>query len=410
MSYNYRGGGGGGGSASPQMCENCHTRPKYGNFEYCGKTCAEDAKRKAGGGGMFGMFNTPLWGGSGGDDDGTIRSSSQYANRPASGTSYGGAMPQRAANDDNLCEQCHARPKHAEKDPRTGAVTIFPFCGRNCRNLNAQQNVQRCQLRDCGKPTQGGPWCSDSHAKKAVKRGEAQACAYCKELPASLPYEYCTKDCGMKDAREKERNPSSPLSLITPDKNQYTSIAKRFHERWDDELLAVPEITAIYQINVSRKYEARFRDAVNAAERLGGSTTKSAFYGGQCICDLGVPQFGSDQLCGWPSCSICIVIRKCFDVLEFKNPHHVGDLGKGIYANLNPAKANRFTVRKSSHPQRAIILCSIVQLDDHVHGDRKKYSAHIEEQTGRVFCANKDVILPRQLILYNTPEAKAIMH
>ncbi|KAG9044835.1 hypothetical protein FS837_007469 [Tulasnella sp. UAMH 9824] len=366
--------------------------------------CADEAKRRANsGGGLMGMLTSPFWGG--GDDDGAGRSSSQYPGWSTAGSSYG-AMPPGAGSGDNLCENCHAKPKYAEKDPRTGAVTIYQFCGRTCRNVNAQLNVQRCQLRDCGKPSQG-PYCSEKHAKKAVQKGEAQPCAYCKEYPANVPYEYCSKDCGMKDARERDRN-ASPLVLISPDKNNYISIARRVQDRWDDPILAPPEITAIFQINVSKKYENRFKDAVDAAERLGGSTTKSAFYGGQCICDLGVPQFGSDQLCSWGSCSICIVIRKCFDVLEFKLPHHTGDLGKGIYANLNPARANRFTVRKSSHPIRAMILCSIIHLDDFVQGDKKKHSAFIDD-TGRVFCANKDVILPRQLILYKDPEAKAIL-
>ncbi|KAG8893268.1 hypothetical protein FRC00_010740 [Tulasnella sp. 408] len=381
-------------------------RPKFGTHEYCGRTCADEAKRKANsGGGLLGAITSPFWGGGGGDDEGAGRSSSQYPGRSTGGSSYG-AMPPAAGSGDNLCEHCHAKPKYAEKDPRTGAVVIYPFCGRTCRNVNAQLNVQRCQLRDCGKPSQG-QYCSDKHAKKAVQKGYAQACAYCKEYPANLPYEYCSKDCGMKDARERDRN-ASPLSLITQDKNNYISIARRLNERWDDPILAPPEIKAIFQISVSKKYENRFKEAVSAAERLGGSTTKSAFYGGQCICDLGVPQFGTDQLCSWGSCSICIVIRKCFDVLEFNLPHHTGDLGKGIYANLNPAKANRFTVRKSNHEIRAMILCSIIQVDDYVQGDKKKHSAFIDE-TGRVFCANKDVILPRQLILYKTPEPRAIL-
>ncbi|KAG8952178.1 hypothetical protein FRC00_006895 [Tulasnella sp. 408] len=128
----------------------------------------------------------------------------------------------------------------------------------------------------------------------------------------------------MKDALERDRI-ASPLTLIAMDKPVYNSIAKRFQERWDDPIFAPPAIAAIYQINVSKKYESRFRNAVDAAERLGGSTTKSAFYGGQCICDLGVPQFGTDQLCSWGSCSICIVIGKCFDVLEYKMPHHTGE-------------------------------------------------------------------------------------
>ncbi|KAG8922072.1 hypothetical protein FRC00_007857 [Tulasnella sp. 408] len=246
-------------------------RPKFGTHEYCGRTCAEEAKRKAGGGGLLGSLTSSFWSGGAGDDDGTGRSSSQYPGRS------------------------------------TG---------------------------------------SDKHANR------------------------------------------------------------RFQERWDDPILALPEITAIFQINVAKKYMNRFKDAVNAAERLGGSTTKSAFYGGQCICDLGVPQFGTDELCTWGSCSICIVIRKCFDFLEFKLPHHTGDLGNGIYANLNPAKANRFTVQKANYEIRAMILCSIIHLNDLVQGDKNKHSAFIED-TGRVFCANKDVILPRQLILYKDPKPKA---
>ncbi|KAG9041009.1 hypothetical protein FS837_012852 [Tulasnella sp. UAMH 9824] len=174
-------------------------------------------------------------------------------------------------------------------------------------------------------------------------------------------------------------------------------------------MFASPQIAAIYQINVSKKYKHRFKAAVFAADRLEGSTTKAALYGGQCICDLGVPRFGSDQLCNWGSCSICIVIRQCFDVLECKLPHHIGDFGKGIYARRNPARANRFTVSKSSHPIRAMILCSIIHLEDFVQGDKKNHSAYIEYDTGRVFCAKKDLILPRQLSLYKDPERKAIL-
>lgn len=37
--------------------------------------------------------------------------------------------------------------------------------------------------------------------------------------------------------------------------------------------------------------------------------------------------------------------------------------GDGIYANLNPAMAHRFTVRKADHNSRVVILCSIVELE-----------------------------------------------
>lgn len=34
--------------------------------------------------------------------------------------------------------------------------------------------------------------------------------------------------------------------------------------------------------------------------------------------------------------------------------------------------AHRFTVRKATNPLRAIILCSVIEMDSHARGDKKK--------------------------------------
>lgn len=104
---------------------------------------------------------------------------------------------------------------------------------------------------------------------------------------------------------------------------------------------------------------------------------------------------------------------------------HVPDLryGDGIYAHRNPAVAHRFTVRKSEHNFRLVILCSIVELEPSAPVDnildygvssplsccssrlvtiliRVDIQAHIDGD-GRVFCAKKDVIIPRRLLVYS---------
>ncbi|KAG8896610.1 hypothetical protein FRB99_008799 [Tulasnella sp. 403] len=164
-------------------------------------------------------------------------------------------------------------------------------------------------------------------------------------------------------------------------------------------------VRAIFQITLPKKYERRFEDALDAADRAGGSTTRATFFGGQCICDVGVPQPGgayTTELCNWPSCSICIVIKKGFDTLEFGVQSHEGIYGPGIYTHQNPANAHRFTVGKSTSPFRAMIVCSVIKLDEHAKS--KKVPASFIDEIGRVYCPAKDFIIPRQLVIYQVTE------
>lgn len=64
-----------------QLCSYCHRKPKFNNFEYCGKTCAKEAKQ--------------------------------------------------AANS-NLCNYCHQKPKFANHE----------FCGKKCATSAAVASTQ----------------------------------------------------------------------------------------------------------------------------------------------------------------------------------------------------------------------------------------------------------------------------
>jgi len=301
-----------------------------------------------------------------------------------------------------MCENCHVRERYQEKDPVKNLVTIFPFCGKSCRDAYVAKSQQAsvCKLKECNILCRG-LFCSERHAKKAVLKREVKGCAYCKEMPAAAPYEFCSKECGAKEASLREK-PFKPLTLVPSSDDVAKAITGRFVERWRDHsgALAPPQIYAIFQISLPQKYEKRFQDTIRAGDPLGGSTTRSTFYGGQCICDVGVQ--GKPDLCNWPSCSICLVVRTGFEKLEFGTTEHDGMYGKGIYTNTNPFHAHQFTVRKSTNPYRAMILCSVIERDKYAKSDPKVPTGLIDE-TGRAYCASKSTIIPRQLIIYNEP-------
>jgi len=58
-------------------------------------------------------------------------------------------------------------------------------------------------------------------------------------------------------------------------------------------------------------------------------------------------------------------------------------------------------VRKADNPYRAIIVCSVVLLDEYAAKPYKGGHVTIDAD-GRVYCPQKDLIIPRQLIIYKT--------
>jgi len=278
-------------------------------------------------------------------------------------------------------------------------------------------------LTGCTKPTTPPDvYCSDSHAEKAVRYGEAIGCANCNKMPVTPGFQFCSKRCALKAGAggggagagagagasgsggfmgmfgSGAPGEDNPLRLLDGQDATGVQVFQRFMERWKDPNV-VPKVHAIYTISLGKKYDKRFSEALSRGEALGGFTSISTYYGGQCLCDLGANAQPAPQFCNWNGCSICIVARRGFDLLEFGNLVHDGKYGRGIYTNLYPNTVHQYTVEKSTNPFRAIIVCSVVTGTTNSQQD-KKNPVVVDPATGRVFCGTKDTIIPRQVVIY----------
>lgn len=234
---------------------------------------------------------------------------------------------------------------------------------------------------------------------KTPSQPEFRICPHCREWPIQGPYEFCSVKCEKEAGIAKRKAVFRVLKPLESKDRVAQAIYHKFITEWEDPTgeLAAPAVTAIYQISLPY-YEDRFLDAIAKAQAHGGSNTKSAWFACQCICDVGVK---SADLCNFRSCGICMVVKSGFDELAFGQTTNNGIYGDGIYANLNPAMAHRFTVRKADHNSRVVILCSIVELEPGAPVENILDYGAATDGSGRVFCAKKDVIIPRRLVVYS---------
>ncbi|KAG8990896.1 hypothetical protein FRB93_002968 [Tulasnella sp. JGI-2019a] len=332
-----------------EMCDFCKEYPKNTGLDYCSRKCGVAAAKQ-------------------GQGQGT--------------------------SDDNMCETCHQRPKRQEKD-QSGRTITHPFCGRTCASAS---RTSRCKLRDCTKQAPAGEiYCGDKHAKEAVRNREATACSSCKELPANPGLKLCSK-CQASGAGGAA---NGPLRRLKQQDAGLSEAISRFQRSWNapgNDGPTPPEVHAVYEIILRPKYNKRFTDALERGEHLGGFTTKTSYFGGLCLCDIGVDGAQYPSLCDWTGCSMCAVVGEGFDVLEFDAVTHDGIYGPGIYTNQYGAHANKFTAGKTTNPYRAIISCSVVSPT--VGSRRDEKHPVIADETGRYFCSSKDTVIPRLLIIY----------
>ncbi|KAG8990913.1 hypothetical protein FRB93_002985 [Tulasnella sp. JGI-2019a] len=324
------------------------------------------------------------------------QSASSSGGRERRQTFRAGGGQRQAAPDDSMCEVCHQRPKLQEPDQLSGRIATHPFCGITCAST-AQSS--RCRLGDCTMQASPGDYhCSDAHAKEVVRNREVAACSNCKEFPVNPDFEFCSKRCALQEANNREVGPLRQMDQQDP---ALYEILSRFQTNWQPspaDRLPRPDVHAIYTITLPKKYDKRYAEALERGENLGGFITKTSYYGGPCLCDIGANDELYPSFCNSPGCSICTVLQKGFDVLEFGKLSHKGQYGPGIYTNQNSSRAHKFTVGKSTNPYRAIISCAVVSPTQTSKPDKKH--PVIMDDTGRICCATKDTIIPRHLIIY----------
>ncbi|KAG8931180.1 hypothetical protein FRC01_001741, partial [Tulasnella sp. 417] len=192
------------------MCENCGVQPKFGGYDYCGKTCATEGekKKKSGGRGSAGGRG-PSSASSAFNSNGFSSTQGSYATA-ASGPNYG--------FDPMMCEQCGIRPKNRDRQ-LNGQVTIHPYCGRNCAEAARQKAAQQ-----------------PSYGQGAVA-------------------------------------PVTRLTIMDSQHPLAKHVYDKFQERWNPEQAPPPTVMAIYRIQLPVKFYNRFDGALEMNEGANVVTT-----------------------------------------------------------------------------------------------------------------------------------------
>jgi len=154
------------------------------------------------------------------------------------------------------------------------------------------------------------------------------------------------------------------------------------------------KVEKIFEVHNSRDAQIFESNRKTLAEA--GSVEKMrTFYSSQCICNLG--HLGS-QLCNALSCGICTVVKSSFKSFAFDISHDTGRYGKGIYSNMNPAEADRFSTSSTSSPYRVMVLCDVIMYKKaQVLPIRRP---ELATDGTRVFVNSSDSIIVRYVILY----------
>ncbi|KAG8914194.1 hypothetical protein FRC01_004180, partial [Tulasnella sp. 417] len=271
--------------------------------------------------------------------------------------------------------------KVPEENDQPDVAVIPPTDEEGSSDDDGPEDPVRTPKQKAASPRLDPPPKTGSPKSKSTSQPVQRICPFCREWPIMGPYEFCSEKCERAAGIAKRKVVFRVLKQFDPNDRIAQAIYQKFCEEWVDPsgTLETPDVNAIYHINLPY-YEDRFLDAMQVipfpdllsyylylqnllsykAHAYGGSNTTSAWFGCQCICDVGVK---SPDLCNTRSCGICMVIKSGFDELAFGKPTNNGIYGDGIYAHKNPAMAHRFTLRKSGHDMRAVILCSIVELE-----------------------------------------------
>ncbi|KAF9463919.1 hypothetical protein BDZ94DRAFT_1217417 [Collybia nuda] len=289
-----------------------------------------------------------------------------------SSSSSSSTQPAQIAVQD-LCEICGKKPKFIDKGVK------HPYCSRTCARKGQGPTPAGCILQGChatGKPAFAN-FCSEAHAKEAVRRGTILGCDNCNTQPRTVG-DLCI-------ACDRVARTEARIRELDADGTIFKNLRSQFLSEWESND-ATPTIEKVYEITASRDARAR-RDAYRAKYR--GAEEIRTFHSSQCICNLGYKNLA---LCTFKSCGICCIAKSAFKDLAFGASFNTGRFGDGIYSYRNPALADRFSTSSISSPFRAMLACDAII-------EPGKAPAEDETETP-IFSLTADAILPVYIILY----------
>ncbi|PFH48377.1 hypothetical protein AMATHDRAFT_76769 [Amanita thiersii Skay4041] len=283
---------------------------------------------------------------------------------------------QQSIDPSDLCEICQKKPKYVEKGFK------HPYCGKTCARAGGNSSSNPCGLSGCRFPARTAfvNFCSDSHAREAVRLGQAPGCESCKMYPRIVG-----TVCASCDRRARAVAPR--LRELNKDGSTFKSIRAAFRSEWA-VFSTIPNVEKVYEVvlpyEIRDSYEL-YRDA-NPHKTL-----IRTFHGAQCICDMGTKEAA---LCSFRSCGICCAVKSCFKSFAFGAKYNVGRFGPGIYSYRDPGLADRFATSCTTSPYRVMIACDTAV-------DQSQCSRSDEANDKEpIFTTVIDAIMPVYIIMY----------
>ncbi|KDQ52778.1 hypothetical protein JAAARDRAFT_476269 [Jaapia argillacea MUCL 33604] len=376
-------------SATSNLCEECHQRPKCHPHPYCGRRCATaNANRKAQSNGNPGMCigckSKPKF-----KDGNKIH---DYCSRRCAGLN----STTQSSGNIGMCIGCNAFPRRKE-----GNVT-HDYCSRSCA-LNSR-----------GKRASHG--LAIQAPTNIPQTRPDHACLWCKKAEKRIG-QFCSLLCDASATR------TAPSILEVPaDHVTFKSVSGQFKASWRHANKKCPVVKKIYKVIVdsaSRDRYFAYRDAVEArghfASRPGSSLSVGnehrRWHGTSRACNLG--DTGHTTLCNGV-CALCSIIRTSYDIALVGGNTGFSRFGKGIYASSTSSKSDDYSKNTGKSSLKAMLLNTVVvgkghklyHNDPNLTGPPLSFDSILAE-TGHdlnhdeVIVYNNDAIRPAYLVMYD---------
>ncbi|KAL0574139.1 hypothetical protein V5O48_007802 [Marasmius crinis-equi] len=209
----------------------------------------------------------------------------------------------RPRTPNNLCENCHAKPKFVENGYQ------HPYCGRSCARSGVGEKPMACILDGCQNTGKRdfSYYCSKEHAKEAVRKDKVPACQGCKVYP-----QYQSVFCN-ECLHDTDTHPALPLKELNPNDTAFKQVRDEFRSAWKSKGDTAPTVEKIYEIPVARQTKARQKKFSKTISNPGETRTYfSSIY------------------------------------------------GKGIYSYRSPSCSDQFTYTVTTSPYRISVACTVI--------------------------------------------------
>jgi len=200
-------------SQASSVCKQCQQKPRFQNFEFCGKNCAatwqannpgsnQNPPKPSKGSGKHANPPPPS-----GNNSQSLQPQSQNHSQgaPPAATGVNGLgqnpnLPQVPIVPPNVSNSMAPPVVPLQTQPQAAVVGNAPLpIPNNAVPVSSSTGV--CLISGCGKPvytagaSQSSEYCSQRHREEAVTSGLVQPCIMCHKLPRSAADHFCSKAC-----------------------------------------------------------------------------------------------------------------------------------------------------------------------------------------------------------------------